>query len=466
MAPQPRQWIDMFGVPLDKLPESIIDPNENDNYVPKENFMWEWTALPEKLPDDLFALRFTYQLLTKEEQPEQWVQMKNWEIESIEAQGDYVILDLKFNHDHVNVLLDYKKNPFSHTYAEMNVSDNAKHFFKDLFTKYALSPYWTARKLTALSLNISKYNSAVAEANKKKKSPRKPSAAGAGTSRGAGSTRGAPRAVPSGSRATEGPSRASTPTKRTRDEMEKSGVTEGAEVSSAPEMPTPLKKGELPDPIKATKIVREFNAYSQDCWPMGRYFTFNVDCYKCEKSPSEWVVRSHERTGVNWQLNNLMNSVKGDRQTVCVMPKGLTSRPTEADWPRIQNGEFYIIGGQHSLDASKILLKDDKFQHEQKASLRYWKAFLVWSDDWEKLRKISAYLNTPNKVRAFEASWAANIVAARDVWMAHGCPPKERENAKNMSPKWKVSLRTIVRKVWVSSFSNNPLSAQLTNDRS
>jgi hypothetical protein len=408
MARQNRQLIDIFGVPLDKLPESVIDPNGNDNYVPKEDFMGEWTALPEKTSDDLFALRFTYQLNTKDDQPEQWVQMKNWEIESIEAQGDYVILDLKFNHDHVNILLDYQKNTFSHTYVEMNVADNAKHFFKDLFTKYALSSYWTARKLTALSLNISKYNSAVAEANKKKKSPRKPSAAGAGTSRGA------PRAVPSGSRATEGPSRAFTPTKRTREDMEKSGVTEGAEVSSAPEMPTPLKKGELPDPVKATKIVRDFNAYSKDCWPMGRYFTFNVDCYKCEKSPSEWVVRSHERGGVNWQLNNLMNNVKGDRQTVCVMPKGLTSRPTEADWPRIQNGEFYIIDGQHSLDASKILLKDNNFQHEQKASLRYWKAFLVWPDDWEKLRKISTYLNTPNKVRAFEASWATNIVAARD----------------------------------------------------
>ena len=251
----------MFGVPLDKLPESVIDPNENDNYVPKENFMWEWTALPEKLPDDLFALRFTYRLLTKEEQPEQWVQMKNWEIESIEAQGDYVILDLKFNHDHVNVLLDYQKNTFSHTYAEMNVVDNAKHFFKDLFTKYALSSYWTARKLTMLSLNISKYNSAVAEAKKKKKSLRKPSAARAG------SYRGAPRVVPSGSRATEGPNRASTPSKRTREDMEKLGVTEGAEVSSAPEMPTPLKKGEFSDPVKATKIVREFNAYS-----IGRYF--------------------------------------------------------------------------------------------------------------------------------------------------------------------------------------------------
>ena len=66
---------------------------------------------------------------------------------------------------------------------------------------------------------------------------------------------------------------------------------------------------------------------------MGRHFTFNVDCFKCEKSPNKWVVRSRESGGVKWQINNLMNNFKWDRQTVCVMPKGLTSRPTEKIGP-------------------------------------------------------------------------------------------------------------------------------------
>ena len=431
-----RKPIENFAELIDKLHESVIDVNGNDTYIPKEKFIGEWTALPEKLEDGQFCLRFTYQLATKPHQPEQWMQMIQWEIESIEAQGEYVILDLKCNKEHVNLLLNYMTNTFSHTYAQNNVTDDAKHFDLDAhFTKYALSPFWTARKLTALNLNISKYNSAVVEANKKKKSPaKKPSASGAGGSRSA------PRPVPSASRLTEGPSRASTPSKRTREDMEKSGVTEGAEVSSPPVMPTPLKKGEKPDAVKATRILREFNNYSKDCWPMGRHFTFNVDCFKCDPSPSQWVVRSREHGGVKWQINNLMNNVKWDRQTVCVMPKGFKSPPTERDWPKIQSGEFWIIDGQHSLEASQIILKDDNFQHELKADLRYWKAFLVWSDDWDKLRKISTFLNSGNKIKAFEASWAANIVAARDVWVAHECPAKERENAKNQSPRWKVSF--------------------------
>ncbi len=71
--------------------------------------------------------------------------------------------------------------------------------------------------------------------------------------------------------------------------------------------------------------------------------------------------------------------------------------------------------------------------------------FVVWSDDWKKLRKISTFLNSGNKIKAFDASWAANIVTTRDFWVALDNPPKEWENAKTHSLKWKVRIRTCVR---------------------
>ena len=433
MARMTRNAVEIFATKLEARPLWLIEPNGNDNYVPKPDLMGEWTAIPSKLDNGTFALRFTYQLLTPPHQPDTWVQMKTWEIESIEPQGDYVILDLKFKKDHVNLHMHFQYHRFSHLYAVNNAGEEAKHFeLSKLFTNFNLSALWTSRKLNQLLLNMTKYNAAVEEANKKKKSPRKPSSAGAGGSRGA------PRAVPSGGRISEVPSRTSTPSKRSRDDLEMSTLTEGVEASSSLIMPTPLKKGENPNAKRATKILHDFNNYSKDCWPMGRHFTFNVDCFKCEKSPNKWVVRSRESGGVNWQINNLMNNVKWDRQTVCVMPKGFKTRPTEKDLPQILKGDFWIIDGQHSLEASQMILENDEYQHELKGELRYWKAFLVWSDDWEKLRKISAFLNSGNKIKAFEASWAANIVAARDVWVAHGSPAKERENVKSHSPQWKV----------------------------
>lgn len=149
MAKASRNAIDLFAVPVERLPEGVSDTNRNDNYVPKEEFMAEWTAIPTKTEEGLFALRFTYELQTRADQPDQWVQTKNWEIESAEAQGDFVILDMKNKKDHVNLLLNYLLHPFSYAYACNNVASDTKHFNLDaLFTKYALSQHWTARKVT------------------------------------------------------------------------------------------------------------------------------------------------------------------------------------------------------------------------------------------------------------------------------------------------------------------------------
>ena len=60
-------------------------------------------------------------------------------------------------------------------------------------------------------------------------------------------------------------------------------------VEVSPVMPTLLKKGENLDAAKEMRILRGFNNYSKDCWPMARHFTFNVDYFKYEKSPNKWI---------------------------------------------------------------------------------------------------------------------------------------------------------------------------------
>ena len=98
------------------------------NYVPKEDFMGEWTAIPTKTKDGIFALWFTYELETRPNQPEQWVQMKTWEIESIEAQRGFVILCMKNKKDNINLLLHCLHQSFFHVYARINDGADAKHF--------------------------------------------------------------------------------------------------------------------------------------------------------------------------------------------------------------------------------------------------------------------------------------------------------------------------------------------------
>lgn len=65
---------------------------------------------------------------------------------------------------------------------------------------------------------------------------------------------------------------------------------------------------------------------------------------------------------------------------------------------------------------------------------------------FNRLRKTSKFLNSRHKIKAFEALWAVNIMAARDVWMAHKSLPKKRENAKVQSNLWKVCSRMAIGK--------------------
>ena len=60
---------------------------------------------------------------------------------------------------------------------------------------------------------------------------------------------------------------------------------------------------------------------------------------------------------------------------------------------------------------AKALPEDDEWKNPLKETIRYWKAFVVHSKDSNQLIAISVFMNQGNKVRQFEASWAANIVA-------------------------------------------------------
>ena len=70
--------------------------------------------------------------------------------------------------------------------------------------------------------------------------------------------------------------------------------------------------------------------------------------------------RGKEKNGVYWQMNNIMNNPKFDRQTIFVTPKDHVVAVTEENWPILRNGEFYIVDGQHCVLAAKALLENDE----------------------------------------------------------------------------------------------------------
>ena len=123
------------------------------------------------------------------------------------------------------------------------------------------------------------------------------------------------------------------------------------------------------------------------------------------------------------------------------MPQGQKKMPTPDMWPTISKGDFWLIDGQHSVEAAKrFQLRSFVDPHNLKEKLKVWNVIVVWSDIEIVLTDISRFFNMRNKKRTYQASWIRNIMASREVWEFYGRPPKERENAKDKNPKWEVGM--------------------------
>jgi len=143
--------------------------------------------------------------------------------------------------------------------------------------------------------------------------------------------------------------------------------------------------------------------------------------------PAEMNIRSHEERLAKDVMNYLWHMPdKSTKQTLCVMPVGCHQKPQPEDWERIKMGEFYIVNGQHSVTASKMMVAEDLDKTILKNFLE-WDCYIVWSDRSEILRTISAYYNRVNHFVAMKPSWSTNILGARTVWERFGKPKNPKE---------------------------------------
>lgn len=208
----------------------------------------------------------------------------------------------------------------------------------------------------------------------------------------------------------------------------------------SPELRMP-KKGEVVNTKAINAINEAYEAKIAEVFFMGREYKFPVDIAQCHLAPPEKCVRAMEEDYVKWIVTKMIAGAwKGDKQTIVLMPQGLKKKPTPDQWPNISQGDFWIIDGQHSIQASKNIQLDDDVPQKVKDRVKTWEALVVWSDNDGMLCDISRYFNSLNKIKAYQASWIQNIIASRDVWEHYGRPARERDNARDKNPKWEVSI--------------------------
>ena len=112
-----------------------------------------------------------------------------------------------------------------------------------------------------------------------------------------------------------------------------------------------------PDYERVSQVYKKFWTTCEDAYVFGIGDKKEIDISQLIEAPSTFNIRSKQANIVEDMVNYVLNIPdKSTKQTLCVMPIGLSEKPTE--WEEIKDGDFYIINGQHSVEASKFMFDD------------------------------------------------------------------------------------------------------------
>ena len=190
--------------------------------------------------------------------------------------------------------------------------------------------------------------------------------------------------------------------------------------SAMSEFSEAARHGEVIDYNNINVIFQKFFTECQDA------FVFDdpqqkteLDVMRLMNAPDAWTIQAFEERGMEDLKTCLMNMPDRTRkQTLCIMPK-LDYEPKDLE--EMAECEFYIINGQHNVATSKSMIAGNVPKAIRK-DFRTWNCFIIWTEDVDKLRKISAFYNRVNHLTPFKPTWATNILAARAVWEKYGKP--------------------------------------------
>ena len=203
-----------------------------------------------------------------------------------------------------------------------------------------------------------------------------------------------------------------------------SQVSEVAEASLADAMskvPSSYEPQKKADFKHINAVYKKFWSECKDAYVFGVDAKRELSIDQLVDAPAEYNIRSREDKLVNAMVIYLLNLPEQKaRQTLCVMPTNRTKKPTS--WEEIKDGYFYIINGQYSVTASRLITQvGSGADDDVKNDFRVWRCFIVWSNNAEILRSISAYYNCINHFQMIQPSWATDILGARTVWVSMGC---------------------------------------------
>ena len=144
-----------------------------------------------------------------------------------------------------------------------------------------------------------------------------------------------------------------------------------------------LETNKKPHCKQATLAYKNFWSTCTDAFIFGVDTKFSLPIDRLVSAPAHLNVRVSEKTIVDGMIHYLLHLPdQSTRQTLCVMPKGHDEKLDS--WESVKDGEFYIINGQHTLEASKVMQSMD-LDEDMLSEFRKWNCFIVWTRDKETL---------------------------------------------------------------------------------
>ena len=164
-------------------------------------------------------------------------------------------------------------------------------------------------------------------------------------------------------------------------------------MSKVPSLYEPQKKADFKHIIA---VYKKFWSECEDAYIFGVDEKKELSIDKMVDAPAEYNIRSREDKLVDAMVIYLLNlPERKARQTLCIMPRNRIEKPSS--WEEIKDGDFYIINGQHSVAASRLITQvGSGVDDDVKNDFCVWSCFIVWSSDAEILWSISAYYNRIN----------------------------------------------------------------------
>ncbi|KAG0581687.1 hypothetical protein KC19_3G000200 [Ceratodon purpureus] len=195
--------------------------------------------------------------------------------------------------------------------------------------------------------------------------------------------------------------------------------------SALTDMPKDNEK-KVTDYKESMEIFKNYWTQCQGSYIFGKDTKFRLPLKQLLTPPADINIRVLEQLKVQNTMNFLIQLPnKEKRNTLCVFPKDCTVKPTS--WDEIKDGQFYMVNGQHCVEASKLMQKREDVDKEIRDVYKTWECFVVWDVEKSIIQKISAYYNRVNHFNNMNPTWATNILGACELWKSLGrpVPPKE-----------------------------------------